>query len=133
MNVLLFLTSFIETERFQHLCRKQQKKIIEKKQQEIINYAKLNSEYYKKIIPDKWERLEDIPPTTKKMWMDNFDDILTDKSLTFEQVWEHYKNYPDDAVINDKYAIVMTSGTTGAPVVLLRDREEFIKDSRVTM
>ena len=81
MNIFSCLASFIETVRFQQLSRKQQKKIIEKKQKEIINYAKNNSEYYKRIIPDNWEKLEDIPPTTKQMWMDNFDDILTDRTI----------------------------------------------------
>ena len=129
MNLLSCIGCFINIIEFPHLSRKRQLKIIEKKQKEIINYAKSHSDYYKKIIPDGYEKLEDIPPTTKKMFVDNFDDILTDKTLTFEKVWEHYKKNSNNAVINDKYSIVMTSGTTGAPVVLLRNRDEFIKDS----
>ena len=128
MNIFSCLASFIETVRFQQLSRKQQKKIIEKKQKEIINYAKNNSEYYKRIIPDNWEKLEDIPPTTKQMWMDNFDDILTDRTINYNRIWNQYKSDPDNATIDGKYAVVMTSGTTGAPIILLRDKDEFVRD-----
>lgn len=66
--------------------------------------------------------LETLPPVTKPMLMDHFDDVVTDTAVTRAEIYEFTT---DDSKIGnrflDRYLVATTSGTTGEPGIFLQD------------
>ncbi|GHP00998.1 coenzyme F390 synthetase [Reticulibacter mediterranei] len=92
---------------------------------EIVAYARANSPYYRKLYQDLPERIEDpalLPVTSKKILMPHFDDWVTDREVSIEQVSEFVDN-PD--LIGErflgKYLVATTSGTSGRRGIFLHD------------
>ena len=69
-----------------------------------LAWAKKNSPFYRERYPEA-EKLSDFPVMTKKMYVENFDEILTDP-------------YRDK---KDRLPRLSTSGSTGAPFTVLAD------------
>lgn len=90
----------------------------------IVNFAINNSNFYadlyKKagITAENVQKItvNDLPITNKKMLMDNFDDVITDKRLKFKELQKYIVENTDPRhnYLNT-YKILHTSGTTGAP------------------
>ncbi len=99
------------------------KKAIQKKHlNDLLKYAKEHSEYYSTAIPDDFD-FNKIKPINKLDFIENFDKIVTDKEVTIDRVLHDIKlkdNEPEQ--IDSKYAITMTSGSTGNPTIILQDK-----------
>ena len=113
------------------LCRDYEKlsdaertKLRQKRLREIVEYARQNSPYYQKLYADVPAdfSLRDLPPTDKKTLMANWNDWVTDKELTLEQVERFMENKDNiGRKLNNKYLVFTTSGSTGNPLVEVCD------------
>ena len=114
------------------LCRKYERMNTEERGalriqrlKELVRYAKENSPFFKQLyrdVPDDFI-LTDLPTTDKKMLMANWNDWVCDRNLTLEQVnlfMEDKRNV--GVMLNGKYLVFTTSGSTGVPLVAACDK-----------
>lgn len=91
----------------------------------LVNYARQNSPYFKELYKDLGEtfNLEDLPITSKKDLMADYDRWPTDPEVTKEKVFEYLAQLADNpkAMLLDKYTALATSGTSGIRTPMVRD------------
>ncbi|MBR5680781.1 MAG: phenylacetate--CoA ligase family protein, partial [Clostridia bacterium] len=92
----------------------------------LVRTAKEHSPFYRKLyagIGDDFS-LADLPPVSKPELMAHFDDVLTDRGVTMARIEEYTRDLDHiGRMIDDKYLIFKTSGSTGNPAVVLYDRQ----------
>lgn len=91
----------------------------------IVKHAREMSPYYGKLyenLPEDF-RLEDLPPVDKKGLMENWDDWVCDRELSFREV-ETFLGDTDNIGrwLKKKYLVFTTSGSTGNPLVAVVDK-----------
>jgi hypothetical protein len=64
-------------------------------------------------------KLNDLPVTSKVDLMGEFDNWLTDRSLTLAQAREHMDSMDNLGVPIGQYAVFRTSGSSGEPAVIV--------------
>ena len=114
------------------------RKMIEKKQNErlrkLVNYARKNSNFYAekyRSIGNDYNR-SDLPVTTKPEMMNSFDSVLTDSSINMKRIDDFTSDLDNiGRMIDDKYLIFKTSGSTGNPAVVLYDKKNIEVSSAV--
>lgn len=105
-----------------------------KRFKKLFDYARVNSPYFKQLYKDLGEapRLEELPVITKPEMMRNFDDILTDRTVNMQRVNEFTSDAENiGRMIDGKYLIFKTSGSTGEPAVVLYDKQNIDISSAV--
>ena len=120
------VTTMIKTYKANNLSEEKIKKLQYKRLRKLVKYAKNNSEYFNELYKDINDdfSLEDLPITNKKELMNNFDKYLTDKNITMKKVEEFTSNIDNvGRMIDNKYLIFKTSGSTGNPVIVLYDKK----------
>ncbi len=98
---------------------------------EMVAFARASSPYYRALyqgIPEKIEDPQLLPVTSKKELMAHFDDWVTDREVTMEQVRAFVAN---PKLIGkrflDKYRVATTSGSTGTHgIFVLDERNETV-------
>jgi len=89
----------------------------------LIQKARKKSPYFYKLyahLPDtNLLKLNDLPVTSKVDLMGEFDNWLTDRSLTLAQAREHMGNMDNLGVPIGQYAVFRTSGSSGEPAVIV--------------
>jgi phenylacetate-CoA ligase len=89
----------------------------------LVQKAREKSPYFHELyahLPDtNLITLNDLPVTSKIDLMGNFDNWLTDRSLTLAQVREYMDNMDNIGVPIGQYAVFRTSGTSGEPTVVV--------------
>ena len=100
----------------------------------LVRHAKANSPYYGRLysgIVDDF-RLEDLPATSKPDMMAHFDDVLTDRSITMQRICEFTTDIGNvGRMLDGKYLVFKTSGSTGNPAVVLYDKQNIDVSSAV--
>lgn len=102
------------------------KKIQNKRLKNIVKYAKENSIYFKELYKDIDDNfcLEELPTTNKIEMMKHFDNWLTDNNITMQRIEEFIRNIDNvGRMIDGKYLIFKTSGSTGNPATVLYDKQ----------
>ncbi|MDF2890733.1 MAG: coenzyme synthetase-like protein [Clostridia bacterium] len=101
------------------------KKLQHERFKKLFNYGRENSEYLFK----KYEGLavepnySEIPISTKKELMENFNQWITDKDVTLEKVNAFMEDKDNiGRMFLGKYLVCTTSGSTGIPAVVLYDK-----------
>ncbi|KTC99218.1 phenylacetate--CoA ligase family protein [Legionella feeleii] len=88
----------------------------------LLTYARQNSPWYRKILKNvsidtmTCDHLRELPTITKTTFMENWDDIVTDKSLNLKKVSQHLNkmsNTEEIVPLDDKYVVFSTGGSTG--------------------
>lgn len=114
------------------LCKKYEKMSHQEREeirnlrfQDIVNHARKNSPYYARLystLPSDFT-LADLPVTDKRTLMENWDNWVCDENLKLADV-EKFMENPDNigALLNKKYMVVTTSGSTGNPLVCVLDK-----------
>ena len=91
----------------------------------LAAYAGQNSPYYGRLykgLPEDW-KLTDLPTVNKVDLMAHFDMWLTDRTVTEEAVNSFMEDRENIGRLMDgKYLIFTTSGSTGSPLVVLYDK-----------
>ena len=128
------LQAMVKTCRADHLSRGQLEHLQQRRLNALVRYAKENSQYYRELFAEVGEefRLEDLPATSKPEMMANFDRVLTDSAITMRRIEEYTKD-PDHIgrMIDGKYLVFKTSGSTGNPAVVLYDKPSIAVSSAV--
>ena len=100
----------------------------------LIRYTRSNSPYYKELyagLKDVFQ-LSDLPPVTKPELMAHFDDVLTDRNITMKRIDDFTSDLGNiGRMIDDKYLIFKTSGSTGNPAVVLYDKQNIDVSSAI--
>ena len=128
------LSTMIKTYKANNLSEDEIKKLQHKRLRKIVKYAKNNSEYFNELYKDFSDdfTLEDLPITNKIELMNNFDKYITDKNITMKRIEEFTSNIDNvGRMIDNKYLIFKTSGSTGNPVVVLYDKQYIVVSSSV--
>lgn len=100
----------------------------------LVRYAKANSPYYGRLYAGIGNnfRLEELPPINKPDMMANFDDVLTDRSITMRRISEFTADVENvGRMMDGKYLVFRTSGSTGNPAVVLYDKQNIDMSSAV--
>ncbi len=112
-----------------HQARKQGLAAVAERQRtrlaEMVTFARTHSPYYRELYQGLPEYVTDptlLPVTSKKALMPRFNDWVTDRAVTLEQVRAFVG---DPTLIGelflDNYTVVTTSGTTGTRGIFLLD------------
>ena len=97
---------------------------------ELVAYARAHSPWYRELYARLPDRIEDptlLPPTHKRALMSRFDEWVTDRAVTLDGVRAFIAN-PDriGQPFLDRYWVLTTSGTTGAPGAFVLDDHNLI-------
>ena len=128
------ISTMIETYKANNLSDEEIKKLQNKRLKKLVKYAKNNSEYFKGLYKDVKEDfdLEDLSTTNKIDLMNNFDKYITDKNISMNRIEQFTSNIDNvGRMIDNKYLIFKTSGSTGNPVVVLYDKKNIDVSSSV--
>ena len=130
------LNAMIKTYIGNNLDRDKIIKLQNKRLKKLVVYAKKNSIYFNDLYQDidyNFE-LKDLPITNKVSMMSNFDDWLTDKNITFSKINEFTRNLDNvGRMIDGKYLIFKTSGSTGNPATILYDKNNINISSSIAL
>jgi len=89
----------------------------------LVQKARKESPYFNKLyahLPDTaLIELNDLPVTSKVDLMGDFDNWLTDRSLTLAQARKHMDSMDNLGVPLGQYAVFRTSGSSGEPAVIV--------------
>ena len=96
----------------------------QKRLRALVRYAREHSPFYGELykgLGDGWT-LSDLPPVTKPELMARFDEVLTDRSVSMARVQEFTQDLDNvGRMLDGKYLVFKTSGSTGHPAVVLYD------------
>ena len=101
------------------------KRVQQERLRELVNFARENSPYFKKLyadIPADFT-LHDLPITEKKTLMEHFDDWVTDRDIHMQDVLDYIARdaSKDQSLFKGQYTALCTSGSTGTPLPMVRD------------
>jgi phenylacetate-CoA ligase len=89
-------------------------------------FAQARSPFYARTYADLSSRpLDQLPVLTKATLMDNFDDIVTDRSVRLRDANRYLTTTGDDELLNGKYWVSSTSGSSGRKSVVPTDAREW--------
>ena len=82
------IKAMLRTYQGNDLSREKIAAIQKKRLRKLVDHARKNSPYYKKLFEDVGEdfRLSDLPPTTKPQMMSRFDEVVTDRNVTMKKI-----------------------------------------------
>lgn len=119
------ITEMIATHSADSWSREKTEKTQRDRLKKLVSYARENSPYYKRLfadVPDDF-CLSGLPPTNKPEMMANLDSVMTDRNINMERIEEFTSDTGRVGhMIDGKYLIFKTSGSTGNPAVVLYDR-----------
>ncbi len=88
-------------------------------------YAYVHSPFYQRFHAGLMDRpLHELPVLTKAMVLEQFDDLVTDRRVTFADVQAYLAKKDASRRFLDRYQVMATSGSTGQPGIFLTDPEE---------
>ena len=97
-----------------------------RKLRRLIKHAAKNSPFYaRKFVGLDLDTcfLSDLPVLSKREMMENFDDVITDRSLRRADI-QRFVETPSNLgkLFHGKYGIAHTSGSQGRPALIVQDR-----------
>ena len=128
------ISALLETHKADKMTPQKRADITVKRLKDLVYYSKANSTYFKNLYKDLPTdfSLQDIPPTNKIDMMHNFNDWLTDSKITMSNINIFTKDIDNvGRLLDKKYLVFMTSGSTGNPAVVLYDKSNISVTSAV--
>ncbi len=128
------ITAMIKTRRADNMSRESLEKLQKKRLKKLVNYARKNSPYFKELYAHigKDCDLNNLPTTNKVEMMKHFDRWLTDDAITMNRIEEFTSDIDNvGRMIDEKYLVFKTSGSTGNPATILYDKQNIDVDSAV--
>src|SRR5579862_810763 len=113
------LKAFREHARNEKLTRAELEALQLDKLRKLARHANKHSPYYARLIAQAGINLDtctprDFPVLTKKLLMQNFDQIVTDRSITRQRVADFLTRSTDPLdLLDNRYHVLHTSGTSG--------------------
>jgi len=127
---LLFLLKLMNTlnqlRQHERLTRPQLEKHQAESLRRLREYAYARSPFYQKFHKGLTERpLRELPVLTKAMVMENFDELVTDRSLRLEDVRAYAGQGIAGQRFRNRYWVNATSGSSGQPGFFLFNHAEW--------
>ena len=91
----------------------------------LVLFSKANSPFYKNLYQHTGAdfRLAGLPPVSKPEMMADFDRVVTDRHVSMKRVDEFCEDLDHvGRMLDGKYLVFKTSGSTGNPAVVLYDK-----------
>ncbi|MBP3707315.1 MAG: phenylacetate--CoA ligase family protein [Clostridia bacterium] len=120
------LNTIIKTYKGNNLSQERLKLLQYKRLKKIVEYARNNSSYFNELYVGIGNdfKLEELPTTNKIEMMKYFDKWITDDNITMQRIDEFTSNIDNvGRMIDGKYLIFKTSGSTGNPATILYDKQ----------
>lgn len=120
------LSAMIKTYKGNNLSQEEIKKLQYKRLKQLVEYARNNSPYFKELYAEIGDdfSLEELPTTNKIEMMKNFDSWITDNNISMQKIEEFIRDIENGGrMIDGKYLIFKTSGSTGNPATVLYDKQ----------
>ena len=96
---------------------------------ELRHFAAANSPFYARFHRGLENRpLEELPILTKTILMENFDDLVTDRSLRLKDVEAFLRADDGTGLFQNRYVALSTSGSTGQRGVFVYNSREWIEN-----
>lgn len=93
---------------------------------ELLHFARARSPFYGRLHRGlDGAPLSALPVVTKAMLMDGFDEVVTDRALTLERVQEHVSAMRGDELLDGRYWVAATSGSSGRRTIIPCDVHEW--------
>lgn len=128
------LDKMIKTRKGDSWSREKIEAVQKKRLASLVRTAKEKSPFYRDLyagIRDDFA-LNDLPPVSKPELMEHFDDVLTDRNITMARIDDFTQDLDNiGRMIDGKYLIFKTSGSTGNPAVVLYDKQNIDVSSAV--
>lgn len=128
------ISAMIKTYKGNNLKQDDIKKLQNKRLKKLVEYARNNSTYFNKLYTNVNEdfKLQDLPTTNKIDMMKNYDNWITDDNINMKRIEEFTQNIDNvGRMIDGKYLIFKTSGSTGNPATILYDKQNIDVSSAV--
>ena len=94
---------------------------------QLRQFASEHSPFYRRFHKGLENRpLDELPILTKATLMENFDDVVTDRSLRLADLEFHLRHDPGASLFRGRYVVLATSGSTGRRGVFLFNQAEWI-------
>lgn len=100
-------------------------KLQNKRLKKLVKYARNNSSYFEELYKDIGNNFElkDLSVVSKVDMMNNFNRYITDSSINLSKIDEFTSDVKNVGhMINEKYLVFKTSGSTGNPAIILYDK-----------
>lgn len=98
----------------------------EKALHDLVSHAVNHSPFYRDLYRSRGigpgSTLEDLPPVTKSLIMEHFDEVVTDRRLRLEKIRRYMETLREDDYYLGKYRVLTTAGSSGHKGVFLYDR-----------
>lgn len=92
----------------------------------LREFAYARSPFYQRFHKGRFDRpLHELPVLTKATVMENFDELVTDRTIRLKDVQAHMANDREGRRFRNRYRVIATSGSTGHPGVFLFNRDEW--------
>ncbi len=117
--------AMIQTHRGGRLSREQLERVQRERLKRLVGYARNNSPFYQELYGHVGGdfRLADLPPVSKPTLMAHFDRVVTDPRVTMKAVDAFCADLDNvGRMLDGKYLVFRTSGSTGHPAVVLYDK-----------
>ena len=117
--------AMIQTYRGNGYSRDKLERVQQNRLKELVRFAKKNSPFYEERYQNTGEEfcLEDLPPVSKPELMADFDRVVTDRHVTLKKIDEFCADLDHvGRMLDGKYLVFKTSGSTGNPAVVLYDQ-----------
>jgi phenylacetate-coenzyme A ligase PaaK-like adenylate-forming protein len=99
----------------------------------LVAHAQSFSPFWRRVIAENGIdprncHVEDFPTLTKKMVVDNFEELVTDRRITRSALSAHFeRDAGRGGLFLGEYHVVQTSGTSGMPLFVLYSRRDWIR------
>jgi phenylacetate-CoA ligase len=124
--MLKLLHTLEQLRKHEHWTRQQLEAYQSKALRDLRKYAYEQSPFYHTFHKGLMDRpLTELPVLTKAILMENFDDIVTDRTLHLEDVRHFAENGEVGQHFKDRYYVTATSGSSGHPGFFLFDESEW--------
>ncbi len=126
-QIMLNLLHMLEQlRRHEYWTRPQLEAYQQESLQRLREHAYVRSPFYQRFHKG-WENrpLSDLPVLTKSLMMENFDDLVTDRSIHLESIRAYAARENVRERYLSRYWVNATSGSTGQPGFFLFDRREW--------
>ena len=120
------MNTMIKTYKGNNLSQQKIKKLQHKRLKKIVDYARNNSTYFKDLYTgiNGDFNLQDLPITNKIEMMKNFDSWITDTNINMNKIEKFTSDIENvGRMIDGKYLVFKTSGSTGNPAIVLYDKQ----------
>jgi putative adenylate-forming enzyme len=93
----------------------------------LRDFAVARSPFYARLHRGReTSPLADLPVVTKRIVMEHFDEIVTDRSLRLADIRRHLAGEHAADPFLGRYWIAATAGSTGSPGIFVHDRREWL-------